>query len=84
MGARAQHGLGYRKLCGLLRVWREEAGLTQRALAARLDKVPSYVHKAEVGDRRIDPLEFIRWCRACGLDAAECIRKVEREAGRTL
>lgn len=26
----------------------------------------SYVHKCEVGERRVDPLELIRWCWACG------------------
>jgi hypothetical protein len=34
--AKAQHAQRYRQLPGLLRGLREEAGLTQRALAARL------------------------------------------------
>ena len=80
MGASALHSLPYRRLCRLLRSWREGAGLTQRAMARRLDKPHSYVHKTEVGERRIDPLEFIAWCRACGLEAAASIKKVEREA----
>lgn len=80
MGARALHTLSYRRLCGLLRGWRADAGLTQRALAARLRKPPSYVHKTEVGERRIDPLEFIAWCRACELEPARSISEVEREA----
>lgn len=80
MGARAQHTLGYRRLCGLLRRWRESAGLSQRAMAKRLRKPPSYVHKSEVGDRRIDPLEFIQWCRACGREPAACIGELQREA----
>jgi len=64
-------------MCGLLRTWREEAGLTQRGLAARLKKPPSYVHKVEVADRRIDPIEFIRWCRACDVDSAWAIGELE-------
>jgi transcriptional regulator with XRE-family HTH domain len=80
MGARPQHTFAYRRLCALLREWREEADLTQRDLAARLKKVPSYVHKVEVGDRRIDPLEFIAWCRGCGIDPPAALSLVELEA----
>jgi predicted transcriptional regulator len=76
MAASVQHSLAYRRLCASLRKWRVAAGLTQRALAARLRKPPSFVHKCEVGDRRIDPLEFVAWCRACGVDPAEAIRGV--------
>ncbi len=80
MGARAQHTFGYRRLCALLRKWRTDAGLTQRGLATRLRKPHSYVHKTEVGDRRIDPLEFIAWCVACRLDPSDSISEVRREA----
>ena len=81
MGARPQHTLGYRKLCALLRAWREEAKLTQRHLATKLGKVPSYVHKVEVADRRIDPLEFVAWCRACERNPATCLTDLEKETG---
>jgi len=80
MGARAQHTLGYRRLCALLRQWRQDAALTQRALALRLRKPHSYIHKVEVGDRRIDPIEFIAWCRACEREAPASLAEVEREA----
>jgi len=66
MGARPQHAPRYRLLCHRLRELRELAGLTQRTLAERLKKPHSYVHKVEHGDRRIDPIEFIAWCKACG------------------
>lgn len=79
MGARAQHTPGYRRLCSLLRQWRTEANLTQRDLAIRLRKPPSYVHKTEVGERRIDPLEFIAWCSGCGIDPAAAIRQVQSQ-----
>jgi len=55
---------------------RADAQLTQRALAAILRKPHSYVAKIEHGDRRIDPVEFILWCKACGFDPAEEIKKV--------
>lgn len=79
MGARAQHTPGYRRLCRHLRKWRTDRGMTQRDLAAKLKKPPSYVHKVEVGDRRIDPMEFIAWCRSCGLIPSQCLSAVENQ-----
>jgi hypothetical protein len=32
----------------------------------------------QVGERRIDPIEFIAWCRTCGIDAAAGIEQVQR------
>ncbi|MCK6455314.1 MAG: hypothetical protein L6Q92_02100 [Phycisphaerae bacterium] len=34
------------------------------------------VHRSEIGDRRIDPVEFAAWCRACGADPSEAIRQL--------
>ncbi|MCA8972312.1 MAG: helix-turn-helix transcriptional regulator [Planctomycetes bacterium] len=70
MAAQPQHKPGYRTLRTLLRCMREEAGLTQRDLAAKLRMHNSMVHRSETGDRRIDPVEFVAWCRACGCDPA--------------
>jgi len=55
---------------------REEAGLTQRALALKLKMHNTMVHRSEIGDRRIDPVEFAAWCRACGVDPGEAIRTI--------
>lgn len=74
MAARAQHKLAYRRMCGLLRAMRTNAGLTQRDLAAKLKMHNTMVHRSEIGDRRIDPVEFANWCRACGTDPGEAIR----------
>lgn len=78
MGARAQHSPAYRKLCVLLRRWREDAGLTQRALASKLRRPPSFVPKSESGERRVDPIELLAWCKACGVTAADAIGQLER------
>ncbi len=82
MGASAVHSPSYRRLCLLLRQWRTKAGLTQRAVAERLGKPHSFVHKCEAGERRIDPLEFILWCLACGREPSASIDEVRREALR--
>ena len=73
MASRPQHTSSYRRLCKLLRGWREEAGLTQRDLAGRLKKPQTYVHKTEVGYRRIDPIELVQWARACDLDPGDVL-----------
>ncbi|MCL2648607.1 MAG: helix-turn-helix domain-containing protein [Phycisphaerales bacterium] len=52
----------------LLKQWRTDAGLTQRNMGTRLRKPHTYAYKVEVGDRRLDALEFIQWCKACNAD----------------
>jgi predicted transcriptional regulator len=63
----------------LLRDWRTAANLTQRDLAERLKKQPSFVHKCEVGDRRVDPVELILWCRACKVSPAKAMGEIEKQ-----
>lgn len=62
------HDPAYRGLCDLLREMRDTAGLTQRDLAAAMDEHRSFVWKTESGERRLDAVEFVRWCLACGTD----------------
>ena len=47
---------------------RHRANLTQRDLANRLDREPSFVWRIEKGERRIDVLEFFWVCRALGAE----------------
>src|SRR4051812_22758623 len=56
--AKAQHAPRYRHLPAMLRRMREAAGLTQRQLAARLRTTHVFVHKSEIGERRVDVAEF--------------------------
>ena len=60
------HTSEYAELCEILRGIRNEAGLSQRALALRLKVTPSWVAKVETGERRIDLIEFGRFVGACG------------------
>jgi len=78
MGSSLIHRPAYRQFCRELRRLREQAGFTQRDLASRLKQSPSYVHKTEVGDRRIDPIEFVSWCRALGLDPSDVLRRLTK------
>jgi len=63
-------------MCGMLQRMRTDAGLTQRELAEKLGMHNSMVHRSEIGDRRIDPVEFAAWCRACGANPSEAIRQL--------
>jgi hypothetical protein len=47
-------------------------------MAKKLKKPPSYVHKSEIGDRRIDPIEFVAWCRACNRQPADSIKSLDK------
>lgn len=77
MAARAQHKPAYRKMCAMLVAMRQGAGLTQRDLAGKIRMHNTMVHRSEIGDRRIDPVEFAAWCRACGVDPGEAIRRLD-------
>jgi transcriptional regulator with XRE-family HTH domain len=47
---------------------RRAAGLTQVAVAIRLAKPQSFVSDVERGERRLDVVEFARFCRAIDVD----------------
>jgi transcriptional regulator with XRE-family HTH domain len=68
MATKSQHAERYQLLPPLLRALREEAGLTQRDLAGRLDRPQSWVYNCETANRRVDVTEFIAWSGACGVD----------------
>lgn len=56
--------------------------MTQRELATKLGKPHSFVHKSEIGERRLDPLEFIDICRALGRDPAKSLSVAEHRVQR--
>ncbi len=66
----------------LVRV-REEAGLKQSVVAARLGLPASYLSKVENGTRRLDVIELLRICEAMNVDAAAVVREVVEELGKT-
>jgi transcriptional regulator with XRE-family HTH domain len=55
---------------------RKQAGLTQAALAALLNKPQSFVSKYEIGERRLDVVEFFHIAKAIGFDANRFLRKL--------
>lgn len=63
----------YRRVPGFLRACREQAGLTQRELAARIGKPHWWVVRNETGSRRVDIAEFLLVCRGCEFDPHQAL-----------
>jgi DNA-binding XRE family transcriptional regulator len=81
-GRKSLHTPAYGKILALLKQMREEAGLTQEELAKRLKRTRTYVTKCELGERRIDVLEWLQFCRGCEADPVAALTKI-RKAIRT-
>jgi transcriptional regulator with XRE-family HTH domain len=62
------HSSNQAAFCELMIGARKAAGLTQHALARRLNKPQSFVAKYEGGERRLDVVEFVAIARALGAD----------------
>jgi transcriptional regulator with XRE-family HTH domain len=64
----------------LLRQIREEAELTQRDLASRMKRAQPWIHKSEMGERRVDVSEFLDWCAACHSDPHAALRRLIKQS----
>ena len=69
----------YRALMRWLAQMRREQGLTMDAAGAKVQKPSSWVAKTEMGERRLDVVEYIRYCRALNVSPLRGIRIIERE-----
>jgi len=62
----------------LLRQWlreqRTRKGLTMREVAEKMDVIHSWVGKVELGERRLDLIEYLRYCKALDVDPHEGIK----------
>ena len=67
----------YRSIVRALVQARLAQGLSQRELARRLAKPPSFVAKIEQGERRVDVLEFIAIARCLGIQPADLFAAIE-------
>lgn len=71
---RAAHNAEHRRLCLLLRQYRQNAGLRQTDVAARLGVHQSFVSKYEAGERRLDLIELAQVCDSLSIDLIEFVR----------
>lgn len=66
----------YGVVARIVRDARVRAGLSQRELAKRLGKPPSFVANLETRQRRLDVVEFITLMRALGADEAAAFEEL--------
>ena len=76
---KSSHFAQYRALLARMRAAREAHGITQQELARRLGKPQSYVSKAEMGERRLDVVEYLHFMRAIEGEPHALLRDIERE-----
>ena len=56
---------------------RQQKGLTQAEVAAKLEKPQSFVSKYEIGERRLDVIEFLEVCKALSANPLEVLKKLD-------
>lgn len=69
----------YIKFIEKLKAARQQAGMTQTALANKLKTDQSLISKIESRERRLDIIEARMICRALKLDFSQFVREFEQE-----
>ncbi|MEE3627826.1 helix-turn-helix transcriptional regulator [Nitrospirillum sp. BR 11752] len=67
MGNKDRFSESYRRIVEGLIAARKSKKLTQGDVAARMGTDQSQVSKLERGERRVDVIDYVRYCRAVGL-----------------
>ena len=66
----------YRAAIEAIKSARIRADISQRELARRLGKPPSFINKIELLERRLDILEFIAVARGLEIEPTELLEKI--------
>jgi transcriptional regulator with XRE-family HTH domain len=66
----------YRALIERLSAERRRRGMTQDELAKRMGLHKQFVSRVELGERRLDVVEFVDFVRALGLDPSHLLPDV--------
>lgn len=77
------HTPEYAALRAELLEMRERAGLSQRELARRLHVSHSWVAKVELGERRLDLIEFCQVAEACSAQPRDAFERFMQRIGRS-
>lgn len=72
---KSTHTAEYRAIQQELKRARRDAGLTQRGLSLKLRVPPSWIAKVELGERRIDVIEFCWFMGACGANPGVALNR---------
>jgi transcriptional regulator with XRE-family HTH domain len=62
----------------LLRDVRTKVGITQEELAERLKQTQSFISKVERGERRLDIVELMAFCKALGISFQYFVTQFEK------
>jgi transcriptional regulator with XRE-family HTH domain len=71
----------YKRLLRALKNARVAAGLTQADAAEQLKKPQSFVSKCEAGERRIDVIELLEYCRIYRASAENILADIDGPIG---
>lgn len=72
---RTVHSAAQKRLSEMLRKERDDRGVLQAELAARLGRHQSFVSKIESGERRVDLVELQEIAEALGFDLVKFVRR---------
>jgi transcriptional regulator with XRE-family HTH domain len=67
----------YQAALALIIEARNSAGLSRAELAARFEQPETFVTSYEIGERLLDPAEFIAIAREIGVDPYELLQRAE-------
>ena len=76
MAQRDTQSAAYRAMIESLVARREAANITQWELARRTGTDQSQISKFERCERRLDIFDYVRYCRAIGLEPSELLKSV--------
>lgn len=68
-----QHTQRYQRFLRALKQARIDAGLTQVEVAKKLNNHNSYISKSETGERRVDVVELVDFCKIYGISVSELL-----------
>jgi transcriptional regulator with XRE-family HTH domain len=78
--SKSQYQREYAAFLRQLKQTREQAGISQVQLAAKLGQTQSSVSKIERGERRVDVVELRAICKALNTSLLSFVRRLDRDS----
>lgn len=82
MGNRDRFTDEARSIVGALIAARKAAGITQDEIATKMKVDQSRISKFERGERRLDILDFVRYCQAVGIEPGAMLTELSGSIGK--